>query len=80
MMSSRRFRRVVAGPATAALLTLGLMAAVPQFGSPVSAQASSRSCTTSVTSAPAGRATVSTKSTAFGRVLSVGSGASPLSS
>ena len=57
------------------MLTLGLLAAAPQFSSAVSAQASSRSCTTPVTSAPTGPATVSTKSTSFGRVLSVGSGA-----
>ena len=74
MMSSRRFRRVVAGPAAAAMLTVSL-AAVPQFSSLVSAQAGSRSCTTPVTSAPTGRATVSTASTSFGTVLIVGSGA-----
>ena len=75
MMLSRRFRRVVAGTATAATLTLGLVAAVPQFSSPVSAQAGSPSCATPVTSAPTGPATVSTASTSFGRVLIVGSGA-----
>ena len=74
MMSSRRFRRVVAGPAATAMLALSL-AAVPQFSSPVSAQAGSRSCTTPVTSAPTGPATVSTASTSFGKVLIVGSGA-----
>jgi predicted lipoprotein with Yx(FWY)xxD motif len=72
MMLSRRFRRVAA---TAATLTLGLVAAVPQFSSPVSAQAASPSCATPVTSAPTGHATVSTASTPFGRVLIVGSGA-----
>ena len=61
-------------PATAALLTLGLLAVGPQFNSSVSAKASAPSCTTAVTSAPTGRATVSTKSTEFGTVLSVGSG------
>jgi predicted lipoprotein with Yx(FWY)xxD motif len=75
MMLSRQFRRVVAGPATAALLTLGLLAVAPQFSAPVSAQASSASCTTPVTSAPTGPATVATASTHFGRVLVVGSGA-----
>jgi predicted lipoprotein with Yx(FWY)xxD motif len=70
-----RYRRVVAGPATAAMLTLGFLAVAPPFGSAVSAQAGSRSCTTPVTSAPTGRATVSTASTSFGRVLIVGSGA-----
>jgi predicted lipoprotein with Yx(FWY)xxD motif len=75
MMLSRRFRKVVAGSATAATLTLGLVAAVPQFSSPVSAQGGSPSCATPVTSAPTGPATVSTASTPFGRVLIVGSGA-----
>jgi predicted lipoprotein with Yx(FWY)xxD motif len=75
MMLSRRFRRVVAGTATAATLTLGLVAAVPQFSTAVSAQGVPPSCATPVTSAPTGPATVSTASTAFGRVLIVGSGA-----
>ena len=75
MMSPRRFRRGVAGPATVALLTLGLLAVAPQFSSPASAQGSSRSCATPVTSAPTGPATVATASTSFGRVLVVGSGA-----
>ncbi len=74
-MLSRRFRMVVAGPAAAAILTLGLLAAAPQFSSPVSAQASSPTCATPVTSAPTGPAKVSTASTPFGRVLIVGSGA-----
>jgi predicted lipoprotein with Yx(FWY)xxD motif len=74
MMLFRRFRRRVAGPATAAVLTLGLLAVSPQFSSPVSAQSSVPSCTTPVNGAPTGRATVATKSTAFGTVLSVGSG------
>ncbi len=69
------FRRLVARPATVAVLTVGLLAAAPQFSSSVSAKASAPSCTTPVTSAPTGRATVSTKSTEFGTVLSVGSGA-----
>jgi predicted lipoprotein with Yx(FWY)xxD motif len=75
MMSSPRFRRLVARSATAAVLTLGLLAAAPQFSSSVSAQASAISCTTPITSAPTGPATVSTKSTEFGKVLSIGSGA-----
>jgi predicted lipoprotein with Yx(FWY)xxD motif len=75
MMLSRQLRRVVARPATAALLTLGLVAVAPQFSSSVSAAGSSRSCATPVTGAPTGRATVSTSSTAFGTVLIVGSGA-----
>ena len=75
MMLSRRFRRVVAGPATAALLTLGLLAAAGLFTAPASAQGSSASCATPITSAPTGPATVATASTHFGRVLVVGSGA-----
>ena len=75
MMSPRQFRRVVAGPATVALLTLGLLAVAPQFSSPASAKGSSRSCATPVTGAPTGPATVATASTSFGRVLVVGSGA-----
>jgi predicted lipoprotein with Yx(FWY)xxD motif len=75
MMSSRRFRRIVAGPARAALLTLGLLAVAPQFSSAATAGGGSGSCTTPVTSAPAGPATVATASTSFGRVLIVGSGA-----
>jgi predicted lipoprotein with Yx(FWY)xxD motif len=75
MMLARRFPTVIARPATAALLTLGLLAAAPLFSSPVSAQGAARSCTTPVTSAPTSPATVSTASTSFGRVLIVGSGA-----
>jgi len=73
-MLFRRARRLFAGPAAAAVLTLSL-AALPQLSSSVSVQAGSRSCTTPVTSAPRGPATVSTASTSFGRVLIVGSGA-----
>ncbi len=69
------FRRVVAGLATAATFTLGLVAVAPQLSSPVRAEGGSRTCTTPVTTAPTGRATVSMASTAFGRVLVVGSGA-----
>jgi predicted lipoprotein with Yx(FWY)xxD motif len=75
MMLSRQLRRVVARAATAALLTLGLVAVAPQSSSSVSAEGRSRSCATPVTSAPTGRATVSTASTGFGTVLIVGSGA-----
>jgi predicted lipoprotein with Yx(FWY)xxD motif len=75
MMLSRRFRTVVAGSATAALLTLCLLAVGPQFRAHASVQGSSPSCTTPVTSAPTGPATVSTASTSFGRVLIIGSGA-----
>jgi predicted lipoprotein with Yx(FWY)xxD motif len=75
MKLSRRLQRVVARPATAAVLALGLLAAAPLFSSPVSAQGVSRSCTTPVTTAPTGPAIVSTASTSFGRVLIVGSGA-----
>jgi len=74
-MLSRQFRKVVARPATAAVLTMGLLAVAPVFSSTVSAQAASVSCTTPDTSAPTGPATVSTASTSFGRVLIVGSGA-----
>lgn len=71
----RRRRSLLAGSALAALLTLGLVTVAPQFSSPASAQGSSRSCATPVTSAPAGPATVATASTSFGTVLVVGSGA-----
>ena len=71
----RRRRSLLAGSALAALLTLGLLAVAPQFSSPASAQGSSRSCATPVTSAPTGPATVATASTSFGTVLVVGSGA-----
>ena len=69
----RRLRRPVAGPATAATLTLGLIAVALQFSSTASAQSSS--CADAVTSAPTGPATVSAASTPYGRVLVVGSGA-----
>ena len=75
MMLSRRLRMVVARPATAAVLALSLLAAAPLFSSPVSAQGAPLSCTTPITSAPTGPATVSTASTSFGTVLIVGSGA-----
>ena len=74
MMSSRRFRRVVARSATASLLTLGLLAVAPQFSSSVSVKASAI-LHHPHHSAPSGPATVSTKTTEFGKVLSIGSGA-----
>jgi predicted lipoprotein with Yx(FWY)xxD motif len=74
-MLFRRRRSLLAGSALAVMLTVGLVAVAPQFSSPASAQGSSRSCATPVTSAPAGPATVATASTSFGTVLVVGSGA-----
>lgn len=67
-----RFRRTIGRAALAAVLTAGLVALVPQFGSVASAK--SPSCASPVTKAPTGRATVSVKSTPFGKVLAVGSG------
>ncbi|MGA8016779.1 MAG: hypothetical protein WCB85_12760 [Candidatus Dormiibacterota bacterium] len=75
-MLFRRFRRLVALPAIAATLTLGLAAVAPQFSSPVSAQGDPPSCADPVMSAPTGPATVSVASISpFGSVLVVGSGA-----
>jgi predicted lipoprotein with Yx(FWY)xxD motif len=74
MMLSRRFRRFVAGPAAGAVVCLSVLAAT-QSSSPVRAQGTSPSCATPITSAPTGPATVSTASTAFGKVLIVGAGA-----
>ena len=68
-----RLRRPVAGRATAAALTLGLVAVALLFSSPASAQ--TRPCSDDVTSAPTGPATVSAASTtSYGRALVVGSG------
>jgi predicted lipoprotein with Yx(FWY)xxD motif len=68
-------RRLVAGAATVAALTLGLVVAALPFSSPARAQSTSSSCADPVTSPPTGPATVSAASTAaFGRVLVVGSG------
>jgi predicted lipoprotein with Yx(FWY)xxD motif len=53
------------------MITVGLVAL--HFSAPASAQ-SSVACNTAVTSAPTGRATVSTASTPYGRVLVIGSG------
>ena len=65
--------RLIAPPATAATLTLGLVAMALVFSSPASAQ--TRHCSDDVMSAPTGPATVSAASTtSFGRVLVVGSG------
>ena len=69
----RQLRRPIAGPAAAAALTLALVAVALQFTSAASAKRSS--CGHPVTRAPTGRATVSARSTSFGRVLVVGSGA-----
>jgi predicted lipoprotein with Yx(FWY)xxD motif len=75
MMRFLHFRRLVAVPATAATLALGLAAAVPQLSSPVSAQGSP-TCASAVSTAPTGPVTVSVATKPpFGRVLVVGSGA-----
>ena len=69
----RRPRRPIAGPARAATLTLGLVAAALLFSSSASAQ--TKPCSDDVKSAPTGPATVSAASTtSYGRVLVVGSG------
>jgi predicted lipoprotein with Yx(FWY)xxD motif len=73
--ASAWLRRVFAVPAAVAMLTFALVTVVPQLSSPLSAQTpSTPSCVTPLTSAPSGPATVSASSTAFGRVLVVGSG------
>ena len=71
-MSFSQSLRRVSSPATAAALTLGIVAASLAFSSPASAQSSS--CADAVTGAPQGPATVSVRSTAHGRALVVGSG------
>jgi predicted lipoprotein with Yx(FWY)xxD motif len=68
----RRLRRLLAASATAVTLTLGFVALGLQFSSTASAQ--SPSCADKVTSKPAAAATVSARSTSFGKVLVVGSG------
>lgn len=73
MMLFRRLRRPIPLPAAAAAVTLGLFAMALQLSPAASAKGSS--CANPVTKAPTGRATVSTKSTPFGTVLAVGSGA-----
>ena len=79
----RRFGRLVARPATAATLTLGLVALALVSSSPASAQiaqiaqiaqSESSPCATPVTTVPTGPATVSAASTPYGRMLVVGSG------
>lgn len=71
----RRLARPAAGSATAAALTLGLGVLALQFSSPASARSESSSCADAVTGAPTGPATVSAASTtAYGKVLVVGSG------
>ena len=63
-------KRITRTAVAAALL--GLVAAILQFGP--AAGATSASCADAVTSAPTGPATVSTASSAYGKVLVVGSG------
>ncbi len=65
-------RRVFAVPAAVAMLSFALVIVVPQLSSPVSAQ--TPSCGAPVTAAPTGPATVSAASSAYGRVLVIGSG------
>lgn len=70
----RWLQSTVAGRASAAVLTVGLVAVPLLFSAPASAQSSP--CAQSVTSTPNGPATVSSAaSSRFGRVLVVGSGA-----
>ena len=69
----RRRRSLLAGPAVAVLLTVGLVAVAPQFSSAASAQ-TGPSCADPVTSAPTGAATVSAAPSPYGTVLAVGSG------
>jgi predicted lipoprotein with Yx(FWY)xxD motif len=68
-----RLRRPLAGPATAAALSLGVVVVALMFSASASAQGTL--CSDDVTSAPAGLATVSAASTtSYGSVLVVGSG------
>jgi predicted lipoprotein with Yx(FWY)xxD motif len=71
--TSQHSRRLRAVAAATALLVLGLVAAAPGFSTPAAAD-STPSCADSVTSGPTGPATVSVATSAFGRVLVVGSG------
>jgi len=71
MTLSRRLRRLVA---TSTTLTLGFVVLALQLSSSASARSESGSCADAVTGAPTGPATVSAASTAYGRVLVVGSG------
>jgi predicted lipoprotein with Yx(FWY)xxD motif len=68
-----RLCRPISSRAEAAVLILGLCAVALTFSSAASAK--SGSCASPVTSAPTGHATVAAKSTSFGKVLVVGSGA-----
>jgi len=70
----RRSRRLLAGSATAATLTLSLAVLALQFSSPASARSEGSSCADAVNGAPTGPATVAAASTAYGKVLVVGSG------
>jgi predicted lipoprotein with Yx(FWY)xxD motif len=72
-MLFRRFGRPVAGAAAAAALALGLVAITLGFSSP--AKAATSPCSEQLTNAPTGPATVSAASTAYGKVLVIGSGA-----
>jgi predicted lipoprotein with Yx(FWY)xxD motif len=76
MTHVRRYASVVAGPAAAATLMLGLVATPAVLSSPASAQSpgTQSDCAAAVTAAPTGPATVSAASTPYGRVLIVGSG------
>jgi predicted lipoprotein with Yx(FWY)xxD motif len=67
-----RMRRPLTGPAAAATLALGLLAAGLLFSSSASAQ--SPMCSDDVTAAPTGPAAVSAAPSAYGKVLVVGSG------
>jgi predicted lipoprotein with Yx(FWY)xxD motif len=73
----RPCRRLVVSSATAVTLVVGLAAVTPVFTSATSAQGGAGAtinCAAPVTGAPTGPATVSAKSTPYGRVLVVGSG------
>src|ERR1700759_2821752 len=69
----RRRRSLLAGSALAVMLTVGLVAAAPEFSSPANAQ-TGPSCADPVTSAPTGPATVSAAWTHYGKELGVGWG------
>jgi predicted lipoprotein with Yx(FWY)xxD motif len=75
----RRTVKLAARSATATTLVAGLAAVTLVFSTQTGAQGAeptvkTPNCATAVTGAPAGRATVSAKSTPYGRVLVVGSG------
>ena len=65
-------RRVFGVPAAVAMLTFALVIVTPQLSSPVSAQ--TPSCGAPVKAGPTGPATVSAASSAYGKVLVIGSG------